>query len=55
MPRACRLPAFTMDTEQARASIRKLASMSPSVAWAGHANPVRGDVVAQLEHAASAT
>jgi glyoxylase-like metal-dependent hydrolase (beta-lactamase superfamily II)/predicted ester cyclase len=49
------LPAFTMDTEQARASIRKLAAMSPSVAWAGHADPVRGDVVAQLEHAASAT
>ena len=48
------LPAFTMDTEQARASIRKLAAMSPSVAWAGHANPVRGDVVAQLQHAASA-
>ncbi|MGZ4232937.1 MAG: ester cyclase [Solirubrobacteraceae bacterium] len=49
------LPAFTMDTDQARASIRKLAAMSPSVAWAGHADPVRGDVVAQLEHAASAT
>ena len=54
---AARVPlaAFTMDTEQARASIRKLASMSPSVAWAGHADAVRGDVVAQLEHAASAT
>jgi glyoxylase-like metal-dependent hydrolase (beta-lactamase superfamily II)/predicted ester cyclase len=49
------IAAFTMDTEQARASIRKLAAMSPSVAWAGHADPVRGDVVAQLEHAASAT
>lgn len=48
-------PAFNLDTEQARASIRRLASMSPSVAWAGHADPVRGDVVAQLEHAASAT
>jgi glyoxylase-like metal-dependent hydrolase (beta-lactamase superfamily II)/predicted ester cyclase len=54
---AARVPlaAFTMDTEQARASIRKLAAMSPSVAWAGHADPVRGDVAAQLEHAASAT
>ncbi|MGZ4182838.1 MAG: ester cyclase [Solirubrobacteraceae bacterium] len=48
-------PAFNIDTAQARASIRKLASMSPSVAWSGHADPVRGDVVAQLEHAASAT
>ena len=54
---AARLPhrAFNIDTEQARASIRKLAAMSPSVAWAGHADPVRGDVVAQLEHAASAS
>jgi glyoxylase-like metal-dependent hydrolase (beta-lactamase superfamily II)/predicted ester cyclase len=53
---AARLPiaAFTMDTELARASIRKLAAMSPSVAWAGHTDPVRGDVVGQLEHAASA-
>ena len=48
-------PAFNVDTEQARASIRKLASMAPSVAWPGHANPVTGDVVAQLEHAASAS
>lgn len=48
-------PAFNIDTEQARASIRKLAALSPSVAWAGHTEPVRGDVVAQLEHAASAT
>ena len=47
-------PAFNIDTELARASIRKLAAMSPSVAWAGHADPVRGDVVAQLEQAASA-
>ena len=53
---AARVPlaAFNMDTEQARASIRKLAAMSPSAAWAGHADPVRGDVVAQLEHAAAA-
>ena len=48
-------PAFNIDTEQARASVRKLASMSPSVAWSGYADPVRGDVVAQLEHAASAS
>jgi glyoxylase-like metal-dependent hydrolase (beta-lactamase superfamily II)/predicted ester cyclase len=47
-------PAFNIDTDQARASIRKLAALSPSVAWAGHADPVRGDVVAQLERAASA-
>ena len=47
-------PAFNIDTEQARASIRKLAALEPSVAWAGHADPVRGDVVAQLEQAAAA-
>jgi predicted ester cyclase len=48
-------PAFNIDTEQARASIRKLAALSPSTAWPGHADPVRGDVAAQLEHAASAS
>jgi hydroxyacylglutathione hydrolase len=47
-------PAFNIDTEQARASIRKLAGLNPSAAWAGHANPVTGDVVGQLERAADA-
>jgi hydroxyacylglutathione hydrolase len=47
-------PAFNIDTEQARQSIRKLAALEPSVAWAGHADPVRGDVVSQLQRAASA-
>jgi hydroxyacylglutathione hydrolase len=46
-------PAFNFDTEQARASIRKLASLDPSAAWAGHADPVTGDVRAQLDRAAS--
>jgi glyoxylase-like metal-dependent hydrolase (beta-lactamase superfamily II)/predicted ester cyclase len=52
-----RLPhrAFNQDTEQARASIRKLAALEPSAAWPGHADPVTGDVRAQLEHAADAT
>ena len=49
------LAAFNVDTEQARASIRKLASLKPSVAWAGHADPVTGDVAAQLETAAATT
>jgi hydroxyacylglutathione hydrolase len=50
-----RLPSagFNLDTEQARASIRKLAALEPSVAWPGHAEPVTGDVRAQLEQAAS--
>jgi steroid delta-isomerase-like uncharacterized protein len=47
-------PAFTQDTEQARASIRKLAGLDPATVWAGHADPVTGDVRAQLERAASA-
>lgn len=46
--------AFNQDTEQARGSIRKLAALDPSVAWAGHADPVAGDVGAQLDRAASA-
>jgi glyoxylase-like metal-dependent hydrolase (beta-lactamase superfamily II) len=47
-------PAFNLDTDQARSSIRKLAALNPSVAWAGHTDPVRGDVVSQLQQAASA-
>jgi hydroxyacylglutathione hydrolase len=47
-------PAFNCDTEQARASIRKLASLEPAVVWAGHTDPVTGDVSGQLERAASA-
>jgi glyoxylase-like metal-dependent hydrolase (beta-lactamase superfamily II)/predicted ester cyclase len=45
--------AFNLDTEQARASIRKLATVGPSAAWPGHAEPVTGDVAAQLERAAA--
>jgi len=47
--------AFNFDTEQARASIRKLAALEPAAAWPGHAKPVTGDVRAQLERAASET
>ncbi len=50
-----RLTRLDADVEQARASIRKLAAMEPSAAWAGHADPVTGDVRAQLERAAAAT
>lgn len=42
------------DTEQARASMRRLAALRPAVAWSGHADPLRGDVAAQLERAAEA-
>jgi hydroxyacylglutathione hydrolase len=47
--------AFNLDTEQARESIRKLAAMEPASAWPGHADPLVGDVRAQLEHAAATT
>jgi hydroxyacylglutathione hydrolase len=53
---APRLPhsAFNLDTEQARASLRKLAELKPAAAWPGHAEPLTGDVAAQLERAAAA-
>jgi hypothetical protein len=44
-----------LDTEQARASIRKIAALEPAAAWPGHADPVTGDCKAQLEHAAATT
>jgi glyoxylase-like metal-dependent hydrolase (beta-lactamase superfamily II)/predicted ester cyclase len=46
--------AFNLDTEQARASIRKLADLEPAAAWPGHAEPLTGDVRAQLQSAAAA-
>ncbi|HTU95613.1 MAG TPA: nuclear transport factor 2 family protein [Solirubrobacteraceae bacterium] len=48
-------PAFDDDVEQARASIRKLAALDPERAWAGHADPVTGDVRRQLQEAAEAS
>jgi hydroxyacylglutathione hydrolase len=47
--------AFNKDTEQARASIRKLADLEPAAAWAGHAEPLVGDVGSQLRDAADTT
>lgn len=46
--------AFNVDTEQARDSIRKLAALEPAIAWAGHADPVAGEVRSELERAAAA-
>jgi glyoxylase-like metal-dependent hydrolase (beta-lactamase superfamily II)/predicted ester cyclase len=52
-----RLPEalYNFDTEQARASLRKLAALEPAAAWPGHAKPVTGDVRVQLERAADTT
>jgi glyoxylase-like metal-dependent hydrolase (beta-lactamase superfamily II)/predicted ester cyclase len=47
--------AFNLDTEQARASMRKLAALEPAAAWAGHGDPLTGDVGRQLERAAALT
>jgi glyoxylase-like metal-dependent hydrolase (beta-lactamase superfamily II)/ketosteroid isomerase-like protein len=43
---------YNFNTEQARASIRKLAALEPAAAWPGHAKAVTGDVRGQLERAA---
>jgi hydroxyacylglutathione hydrolase len=48
-------PNYNLDTEQARASLRKLAALEPSAAWPGHAKPVTEDARSQIEHAADAT
>ncbi len=45
---------YNYDTEQARASLRKLAAMEPAVAWPGHAGALSGDVRGDLERAAEA-
>lgn len=45
-------PVYNYDTEQARASMRKLAALEPAAAWPGHARPLTGDVRSQLERAA---
>jgi steroid delta-isomerase-like uncharacterized protein len=52
---AARVPhaAFNISTLQAAGSIRKLATLQPSAAWTGHADPVTGDVGAQLERVTS--
>lgn len=44
--------AFMLDPREARASIRKIAALEPAAAWAGHADPVVGDVRTALERAA---
>ena len=45
--------AFNQDTEQARASIRKLAAIEPERRLARPRRPLTGDVAAQLERAAT--
>ena len=44
---------YNYDTEQARASILRLAELEPAAAWPGHGNPATGDVRTRLERAVS--
>jgi len=46
---------YNYDTEQARASVRKLAALEPAAAWPGHPKPATGDVRGQLERAVDAS
>lgn len=46
-------PFANWSTEQARASIRKLATYKPTSAWLGHSTNITGDVQPQLEAAAA--
>ncbi len=43
------------DTEEARASMRKLAALEPATAWPAHGDPLAGDVARRLERAAAVT
>jgi glyoxylase-like metal-dependent hydrolase (beta-lactamase superfamily II)/predicted ester cyclase len=50
------IDGYNLDTEQARASLRKLAALEPAAAYPGHAEPVKGEpaeVRAKLEAAAA--
>lgn len=44
-------PAYSLDHELARESVRKLAALEPAAAWPGHAEPVTGEVRGKLERA----
>ena len=46
------LDAYNLDTNQAKASVKKLADLDPAVCWPGHVGPAKDDVKAQLERAA---
>jgi glyoxylase-like metal-dependent hydrolase (beta-lactamase superfamily II)/predicted ester cyclase len=48
------LEGYNYDSEQARASMRKLGDLEPAIAWPGHAKPASGDVRGQLYRAADA-
>ena len=47
------MDGYNFDTEQAKASARKIAALEPAIALPGHASPVNSDVRAKLERAAA--
>ena len=47
------MAGYNLDTEQAAASLRKVAALEPDVCHPGHANALRGDVRSKLEAAAA--
>jgi hydroxyacylglutathione hydrolase len=48
--------AFNQDTDEARASIRKLAALEPRAIWPGHADPLMGsNLRSELERVADTT
>ena len=54
-PPSIPLDPYNLDTERARAAVRKLAGLRPKSVWPGHRGPLEGpDVVEQLERAAAA-
>jgi glyoxylase-like metal-dependent hydrolase (beta-lactamase superfamily II) len=40
---------YNWNSEMARESARKIASLEPAAAWAGHGEPLTGDVKSQIE------
>ncbi len=42
------IKAFTVDSDQSRASIRKLADLNPNSVWAGHGRPITENVKEEL-------
>jgi hydroxyacylglutathione hydrolase len=49
LPQLGEMPAmFTVDTSEARRSIRKLAALAPRTALFGHGRPMRGDATEQI-------
>jgi hypothetical protein len=47
-------PVIRPDDAAARASLRRITGLEPTVVWIGHYGPIRGDVAGQLNRASQA-